>query len=176
MIEKQLSHKSLYKGYFLEFVEDEVEIESQPPIKSRRQYFIHPGGVCIVPVLANGNLIMLKQFRTPLGKIIYEFPAGKIDKGENPMATAKRELAEETGYQSENWTDLGGLYPCPGYCTETLYMYIARNLIPGRQNLDHGELVEVFEISVADATRMVMTGEIRDAKTVAGLMFLANLA
>ena len=174
MLEKVSSHRSLYKGRFLDFVEDEVIIDTQPPIEARRQYFVHPGGVCIIPVLANGNLVMVKQYRTPVAQILYEFPAGKMDKGEDPFDTAKRELAEETGYRSENWTKLGGILPCPGYCTEVLEMYIARDLIPGLQNLDHGELVELVEISVADATRMVMTGELRDAKTIAGLFMLQS--
>ncbi len=174
MLEKPTSHKSLYKGYFLEFVEDEVIIDTVPPIEARRQYFVHPGGVCIVPVLANGNVVMVKQYRTPVAQVLYEFPAGKIDKNEDPFDTAKRELAEETGYRSENWTELGGLLPCPGYCTEVLHMYIARDLVAGVQNLDHGEIVELVEISVAEATRMVMTGEIRDAKTVAGLFMLRS--
>lgn len=174
MIEKVLSSKSLHKGYFLEFVEDKVEVPTDPPMESSRQYFVHPGGVCIVPVLENGDLVMVKQYRGAIGKIIYEFPAGKIDKGEEPFETAQRELKEETGYSSDDWQNLGGIYPCPGYCTETLFMFIARDCKAGTQNLDPGELVELCTMTKSEALQKVSSGEIRDAKTIAGLMFLLD--
>ncbi len=173
MIEKITSTRILYKGKFLDFIEDAVEIESEPIIQATRQYFIHPGGVCVVPILDDGSIILVEQFRIPLGKLIYEIPAGKRDIGEEPFMTAKRELQEETGYTATQWTDLGHIYPCPGYSTEILYMYLAQGLVPGIQNLDHGELVNVVKMPIVKAIDMIHQGSIPDAKTISGI-FLAS--
>jgi len=174
MIERQLSQQTLHQGYFLTFVEDHIEIEVEPPIQSRRQYFVHPGGVCIVPVLDDGRVVMVEQFRTPVGKIIYEFPAGKQDTGEAPLKTAQRELQEETGYIASEWTELGGIYPSPGYCTETLHMFLARGLSEDEKNPDHGEILENKYFTIEEAISKVMNGEIKDSKTIAGLFYLQN--
>ncbi len=173
MIEKITATRLLYKGKFLDFIEDAVEIESQPTIQATRQYFTHPGGVCVVPILEDGSIILVEQFRTPLGKLIYEIPAGKRDHGEEPFETAARELQEETGYTATQWTDLGYIYPCPGYSTEVLYLYLAQGLVPGKQNLDHGELVNVIKLPIAKAIEMIHQGLIPDAKTISGI-FLAQ--
>jgi ADP-ribose pyrophosphatase len=173
MIEKITGTKLLYKGKFLDFIEDAIEIETEPVIQAIRQYFVHPGGVCVVPVLDDGSIILVEQFRTPLGKLIYEIPAGKRDAGEEPFMTATRELQEETGYTATRWTDLGHIYPCPGYSTEILYMYLAQGLVPGKQNLDHGELVNVVKMPIAKAIEMIHAGLIPDAKTISGI-FLAK--
>lgn len=173
MLEKRLSQKLLHNGYFLKFVEDDIEIDTKPPISGKRQYLIHPGGVCIVPVLDNGELVMIKQFRTPVEEVIYEFPAGKIDHGEDPFETAKRELKEETGYTATEWIDCGATYPCPGYSTEKLYLYIAKGLSPGETNLDHGEVIDTFKISREEALEKAKNGEIKDGKTLNGLLYLS---
>ena len=173
MIEKIIHTKLLYKGKFLDFIEDAVEIEAEPIINAIRQYFTHPGGVCVVPILEDGSIILVEQFRTPLGKLIYEIPAGKRDHGEEPLMTATRELQEETGYTATQWTDLGYIYPCPGYSTEILYLYLAQGLVPGKQNLDHGELVNVVKLPIAKAIEMIHQGLIPDAKTISGI-FLAQ--
>lgn len=176
MLEKRLDRKVLYKGVFWDFVEDQIEIEdSDPPIRSIRQYLIHNGGVCIVPVLDDGRVIMVKQFRTPVGKVLYEFPAGKVDKGEEPFTTAKRELTEETGYTASEWTDMGETYPCPGYSSESLYFYIAKGLTDtGEQNLDYSEVVDPVIFTMEEALEKVRNGEIRDGKTINGLFFLVQ--
>ncbi len=173
MIEKLINTKLLYRGKFLDFIEDQIEIETEPPIQGTRQYFTHPGGVCVVPILDDGSIVLVEQYRTPLAKLIYEIPAGKRDHGEEPFITAKRELQEETGYTAERWTDLGYIYPCPGYSTEVLYLYLAQGLIPGDQNLDHGELVNVIKLPIAKAIEMIHQGLIPDAKTISGI-FLAQ--
>lgn len=173
MIEKTSSSKILHQGDFLKFIEHQIEIEGTDPlIKSRRQYVVHSGGVCIIPVLDNGDLVMVKQYRKPLEKIIYEFPAGKIDPNESPLETAKRELQEETGYTASEWVEIGETIPSPGYSTEILHLYIARGLKSGEQNLDHSEFVEVENISKENAIQKILDGEIRDAKTVNGVFFL----
>lgn len=172
MIEKTTSSKILHKGKFLDFIEDQIEIITEPVIKSIRQYFIHPGGVCIIPIVDN-QIALIKQYRTPVGKIIYEIPAGKLDPGEDPFTAAQRELQEETGYSSGKWTDLGHIYPCPGYSTELLYIYLAQDLVAGEQNLDHGELVELELTPIDKVIEMIHQGLIPDAKTIAAL-FLAQ--
>lgn len=174
MHEKTLSSKLLYKGKFLDFKEDVVEIDTEPKIESFRQYMIHPGGVCIIPVLDDGRIVLEKQFRKPIEQILYEIPAGKIDPGENdPLGTAKRELQEETGYTAETWIDLGIIYPCPGYSTEILYLYLAKDLKAGEQNLDHGELIDIEIMSLEEIENKIYNGEIRDSKTINGI-FLAK--
>lgn len=172
MLEHKTSHKTLCKGMFLEFVEDIVKIDLDPPIQAKRQYFVHPGGVCIVPVLENGDIVLIKQFRTPVGEIIYEFPAGKMDKGETPIETAKRELMEETGYSGQEWIKLGETYPCPGYSTETLHMFIAKNLQAGKCSPEEGELVETVIMTLDEAVKKVCQNQIKDSKTINGIFYL----
>ena len=174
MHEKTISSKLLYQGKFLEFKEDKIEIDTEPKIEGFRQYLVHPGGVCIIPVLDNGDIILEKQFRKPLEKIILEIPAGKIDPGEtDTLETAKRELQEETGYTAETWIDLGLIYPCPGYSTEVLQLYLAKDLKAGKQNLDYGELIELETLSLEEIEKKIHNGEIRDGKTITGI-FLAK--
>lgn len=172
MIEKRLDTKLLYKGKFLDFVEDHIEIQGSSPLKAIRQYFVHPGGVCVVPVLDDGTVILVEQFRTPIGKVIYEIPAGKMDQGEDTLVTAQRELREETGYSAKTWIDLGHTHTCPGYSTEALHMYLAKGLIEGNQDLDHGEVVEVSKMKLEDLIAKIHDGSITDAKTIVAL-FLA---
>ncbi|MDD9898395.1 MAG: NUDIX hydrolase [Candidatus Melainabacteria bacterium] len=172
MIERTIRSQILYKGKFLDFMEDHVEIEVEPPMQASRQYFVHPGGVCVVPII-DDQIALIKQFRSPVGEIIYEIPAGKLDGKEDPFQAAKRELQEETGYSSTNWIDLGFIYPCPGYSTERLYIYLALDLVAGDQQLDHGEFVELEMMPLKHTHELIHQGQIPDAKTIAAL-FLAQ--
>ena len=169
MIEKKLNTKTLYKGRFLEFIEDQIEIDSDPVITASRQYLLHPGGVCILPQLDAKHIILVKQYRTPINQILYEIPAGKIDPNELPFKTAQRELREETGYTASNWIDLGKIYPCPGYSNEILYVFFASNLQPGSQDLDYSEVVEAEVFHIDQVHSMIDDGSIRDAKTISVL-------
>ena len=170
MYEKTISSRIIHKGKFLDFKEDIVEIDTEPKIESFRQYMVHPGGVCIIPVLDDGKIVLEKQFRKPIEQIIYEIPAGKIDPGEkDPLGTAKRELQEETGYTAGTWIDLGIIYPCPGYSTEILHLYLAKDLKAGEQNLDHGELIDLVTLSLEEIETKIHNGEIRDGKTISGI-------
>ncbi len=175
MIEKSISSKILYEGKFLCFKEDQVRILTKPPIESLRQYLVHPGGVCVVPILDNRKIVLIKQFRMPVNELLLEIPAGKIDPGETDnLETAKRELKEETGYTAKTWLDLGYTLPCPGYSTERLYIYLAKDLEPGVQNLDHGEVIENHIISIDEAIQKIRTGEIIDSKTIVGIHLALN--
>ena len=175
MIEKSISSKTLYQGKFLCFKEDHVEIQVEPPIRSLRQYLVHPGGVCVVPILDDKKIVLIKQYRMPVSDLLLEIPAGKIDPGETDnLETAKRELKEETGFTARTWIDLGYTLPCPGYSTEKLYIYLAKNLEPGVQNLDHGEVIENHIITIDEAIQKIRTGEIIDSKTIVGIHLALN--
>lgn len=175
MIEKTLSRKTLYQGRFLEFVEDSVEIETNPPLLATRQYLLHPGGVCILPQLDSEHIILVKQYRSPVSQLLYEIPAGKIDPNEDPLKTAQRELREETGYTAEQWVDLGPTYPCPGYSNEILYVYFAKGLKLGVQDLDDGELVEAEPFKISQVLDLIDQGVIRDSKTIAAILLARKL-
>jgi len=172
--EKTETSVLLYKGRFLDFVEHDVIIEANDPLPAKRQFFIHPGGVCVVPMHDDGRIVLVKQFRKPLERVFLEIPAGKIDPGEtDTLNTGKRELQEETGYTAKTWIKLGQIIPCPGYCTEILHLYLAKDLEAGSQNLDHGEFVEVVELKIDEAIKMIHRNEIQDSKTI-NAIFMAK--
>jgi ADP-ribose pyrophosphatase len=130
----------------------------------------HPGAVAIVPVHANGDVVLLKQFRPSIGTDLYEIPAGTIEKGEAPLATAKREIIEETGFKAKQWTKVSEFYSAPGFCTELMHLYVARGLSPAKADGDEDEILKPVRMSVDAALKMIRTGKIRDAKTIAGLL------
>lgn len=173
MKEKTLNTKILHDGKFLKFVHHDIEIESDPPIKAIRQFVLHPGGVCVVPVTNEGKIVLVKQYRKPVEEYLLEIPAGKIDPGEDTLITAQRELQEETGYQAEEWEKLGEIFPCPGYSDETLHLYLAKKLSPGDQNLDFGEFVTCHELSLKEIRKLILENKIQDAKTISAV-FLAE--
>lgn len=168
--EKQISSKNVFKGTLLNVFQDEVMCPNGK--ESVREYTKHNGASCIVPFLPNGNLIMEKQFRYPLNEVIYEFPAGKCDLGEDPLKTAIRELKEETGYNCENVTFLGDIYPACAYSTEVIHLYKCN--ICGKENrhLDEDENLEIVELSYSDIRNLAKKNLIKDAKTLACLTFL----
>ena len=130
----------------------------------------HPGAVAIVPVHADGDVVLLKQFRPSIGEELYEIPAGTIEKGEAPLATAKREIIEETGFKAKQWTKVSEFYSAPGFCTELMHLYIARGLSPAKADGDADEILKPVRMTVDAALKLIRTGKIRDAKTIAGLL------
>jgi ADP-ribose pyrophosphatase len=171
--EKTLGTKMLHDGKFLKFIHHDIEIESDPPLQAIRQFIMHPGGVCVVPITDEGKIVLVEQFRKPVERYVLEIPAGKIDPGEDTLVTAKRELQEETGFQAEEWHKLGEIIPCPGYSDEILYLYLAKKLSPGDQNLDLGEFVTCQEFSFHDVKKLILENKIQDAKTISAI-FLAE--
>src|SRR5713101_9407729 len=168
--ETRLSSKTVYQGGFLEVKEDQVKL---PDGKTAvREYLVHPGAVVIIPVLADGMLVMERQYRYPLHNHFYELPAGKTEPGEDPLLCAQRELLEETGYAAKGWQPLGVSYPCVGYSTEKQLFYLARGLIQHERRLDEGEFLEVLHVAPAEALRWVREGKISDGKTINGLFWL----
>lgn len=138
-----------------------------------RQYHIveHLGAVAIL-ALQDNKLTWVRQTRPATGEMLLEIPAGSLEAGEDPLECAKRELAEETGWRARQWHKLGGFYVAPGYSSEFLHIFLATDLIPGPQNLDEGEDIEVVELSVAEAMKMADTGRLRDGKSLAALFYL----
>lgn len=173
LFEKTLSKDYKYNGKIINMRVDEAELENGKT--AIREVVEHSGGVCVAALDEENCLLMVKQFRYPYGEVLLEIPAGKRERGEEPLECGKRELEEETGYTAGKYTDLGKLYPTPAYVDEVIYMYYAENLSKTRQHLDDDEFLKVERIPFDDALKMVMNGEIRDAKTQVAILKLKEL-
>ncbi|MBC7756050.1 MAG: NUDIX hydrolase [Bdellovibrio sp.] len=169
LIEDRLSSETIASGGMLTVKRDQVRLPNGHT--SQREYVVHPGAVVVVPLLPNGNIILEKQFRYPLHQVFIELPAGKIDAGEDILATGQRELLEETGYRASEWVNLGHQHPCIGYSNEVIHMYLARDLLAGAHKRDDDEHLEVFEAPFAECISMIKSGEITDGKTIIALFF-----
>jgi ADP-ribose pyrophosphatase len=167
LTETLISSETIASGGMLTVKRDQVQLANGHT--SQREYVVHPGAVAVVPVLANGHIVLEKQFRYPLHQVFIELPAGKIDPGEDILVTGQRELLEETGYSATEWIKLGQVHPCIGYSNEVIHMYLARGLIQGVHQRDEYESLEVFEASFTDCMAMIERGEITDGKTIAAL-------
>ena len=169
LTEHCISTETIASGGMLTVKRDQVRLPTGN--LSQREYVLHPGAVVIVPMLANGNVVLEKQFRYPLHQVFIELPAGKIDAGEEVLVTGQRELLEETGYSANDWVKLGLLHPCIGYSNEAIHMYLARDLNAGEHQRDDDESLDVFEASFADCLAMIKNGQITDGKTIVALFF-----
>jgi len=134
----------------------------------------HPGAAAIVPLMSKSSVILIKQYRYAVGGYIWEIPAGTLNPGESPIECAKRELVEETGYSSDKLEKLTEIVPVPGYSDERIHIYLATGLVKAVQNLDRDEMLNVHEINMDDALKMIAKGEIIDSKTISGL-YLASI-
>lgn len=161
--EKQISSEQIYDGRIVKLFADKAQLENGDIVS--REVIKHPGGVCIVPLDADNNVIMVRQFRYPHGIALLEVPAGKLEYGEDPERCGLRELREETGCTCDSFVSLGRLLPTPAYDTEITYMYLARGLHGGEQDLDEDEFLEVEKIPLEKAVEMIMNNELDDAKT-----------
>lgn len=168
LIEEKLSGEEIFSGHVFSVHLDKVKI-ADGSIR-QREVVEHRGGVGVVAVDEDGCVYMVRQFRYAVGKALLEIPAGKLEKGEEPLSSAKRELAEETGCTAENWQDLGIMYPTPGYCSEALHIFMATGLHRGKQCLDDGEILTVEKIPLEKIVDMIMSGEVKDGKTVFGIL------
>ena len=161
--EKTLSSEQKFDGKVVKLFVDQAELENGETVT--REVIKHPGGVCILPLDEDNNVIMVRQFRYPHGKVLTEIPAGKLEFGEDPETCGIRELKEETGCTCDSFVYLGKLLPTPAYDTEIIYMYLARGLHGGEQKLDEDEFLEVEKIPLEKAAEMILNNEIDDAKT-----------
>lgn len=166
--EKTLKSQDIFKGKIFNVKKDDIELSTGQI--SLREVVNHPGGVVIIALTDKNTILLVKQFRYPIQKVLFELPAGKLDWGEDPDSAAKRELEEETGYVAKTWKSLGVAYSSPGFCDETLHFYLATDLEFTKQNPDDGEIIEYFEYNLDDVFAMIKNGEINDAKTICALM------
>ncbi len=171
LIEKQIAAEYKYKGKIVSLRLDDALLPNGQTAK--REVIEHNGGVCVAALDEDYNLLMVKQFRYPYGEVIYEIPAGKRDSlDEDPLLCGKRELKEETGATAQKYTFLGELYPTPGYCGEIIWIYAATNLSFGDAEPDEDEFLAVEKIPFSKALEMVLSNEIKDAKTQVAILKL----
>ncbi len=172
LIEHTLDHVEVLKGHFLHAFRDQVRLPNGDT--ATREYVIHPGAVMIIALLDDGRLVMERQYRYPVKQVMIEFPAGKLDAGEDRLACAQRELLEETGYRAKEWAHAGVLHPVISYSTEFIDIWFARGLRLGERRLDEGEFLDVFTASLEELLAWSREGKLTDAKTLTGLLWLQN--
>jgi ADP-ribose pyrophosphatase len=170
LIERRTGGRTLLEGGFLEVRRDEVALPDGS--HATREYIVHPGAVAVVPLLDDGRVVMVRQYRYPIGKAIIEIPAGKIDPGEPTLQTARRELREETGFSAREWAFACEIHNAAAYSTESIWIYFARGLVAGEQRLDAGEFLDVLPMSVDELDALARQGGLPDVKTVIGLHWL----
>lgn len=166
--ETTLENEKIYEGKILTLNVDKVSLDNGT--KARREWVHHSGGVCILPVDKDKNILLVQQYRHPYQKCLLEIPAGKKEYGENPLTCAKRELREETGYTAAKYGFLGEFYPTPAYVDEVIHMYCAWQLTYVGQKLDPDEFLSVKKIPLEKAVQMVLNGEIVDGKTQTAIL------
>lgn len=175
--ETRLSSQALFKGRFLQAHRDEVALPDGTT--AQREYLVHPGAVMIVPLLTDTvddmRVVLERQFRYPVNRVMVEFPAGKLDSDESVLACAQRELQEETGYRAREWARAGVMYPVISYSTEFIEVWFARGLVAGARNLDEGEFLDVFTATPQELLQWCCDGTVTDAKTLAGVLWLQNV-
>jgi ADP-ribose pyrophosphatase len=172
---KILSTKVVYEAPVFYVTSERVKEPSG--VKVRRDLIRHPGSVVIMALdetKKEPRVLLIKQYRYAAGDEIWEFPAGRIDPGDSPLSGAKRELAEETGYKAREWKRALFFYASPGFLDETMSVFLARDLIRGEASPEEDEFITAEFVAVQKAVRMVMEGEIQDAKTIAGILWLAR--
>lgn len=143
--------------------------------QAMREVVDHPGGVAVVGITDDNQVLLVRQFRYPYKETIYEIPAGKLEKGENPKEAGIREFSEECGASAESFESLGEIYPTPGYCGEIIHLYYASDLTFGEQHLDDDEYLDVIKMPIEECTAKIMNGEIKDSKTIIGILKLKEL-
>ena len=171
--ERPLARTELLQGNFLHVVRDTVELPSGK--EATREFVLHPGAVMVIALLDDGRVVLERQYRHPMQSVMIEFPAGKLDAGEASLLCAQRELLEETGYSALDWAYAGQLAPTIAYSDERLDIWFARGLTLGERRLDDGEFLDVFSASPKELMAWCRKGEVIDAKTLVGALWLQNV-
>ena len=162
-IETVLNEKEIFSGRVFRVAQRDVVLENGE--KAVRDVVYHNGGAAVLPVDIDGNVYLVRQYRSAFDREVLEIPAGKLEKGEDPFFAAVRELEEETGFKTDSIIKLGEYWPTVGYCSETVYLYLAKMLTKGNTNFDEDEFISLVKMPYVQAYKMCMNGEIRDGKT-----------
>jgi ADP-ribose pyrophosphatase len=173
LIEQKIASQEILKGNFLHAFRDTVRLPDGS--SATREYVKHPGAVCMIPLLDDGRLVLERQYRWPMQKVMVEFPAGKLDPGEDPLACGKRELLEETGYTAREWAHAGQLHPVISYSTEFIDVWFARGLELQESRLDDEEFLEVITATPQELIEWCRDGIVTDSKTLYGCLWLQNI-
>ena len=163
---------TLHKGRVFRLVNENYTLENG--VTSEMDFVQHPGAAAMVPMLNNAEVVLIKQYRHAIREFIWEIPAGTLDPNESPLACARRELIEETGYSATDWHQLGTITPLPGCSDERIHIFLASDLKAAEQHLDDDEMLKVHPIKFNVALQMILTGEISDGKTISGLFLAFN--
>ncbi len=170
LVERALEGATLLRGGFLDVRRDTVLLPDGS--QATREYVQHPGAVAVVAMLDDERLVLVRQYRYPVAKVLLEFPAGKLDAGETTLACAMRELQEETGYSAREWAYAGEIHNAAAYSTESIWLWFARGLVAGPPRLDAGEFVETVHCTEAELDALDAAGSLPDVKTLIGLRWL----
>lgn len=162
------SEREVFRGRIIRLVRRRMVLPNGR--RTRHDIVEHPGAVAIVPLFANGDVLLLRQYRPTPREELLEIPAGTLEPGETPLATARREIVEETGYRARRWRKIGTFYTAPGFCTEKMHLYTARDLSPAHADADPDEILRPVRMPLEKAADLARRGKIRDAKTIAGLL------
>jgi len=164
--------QEMFRGRYIRVVNKDVVLPNRR--RTTVNVVEHPGAVAILPVFDNGDVALIRQFRPSIGEELYEIPAGTLEPRESPLATAKREIVEETGYKARRWKKIAEFYTAPGFCTEIMHVYVARGLSPSSADGDADEIIRVERVSLAHALGLVRRGKVRDAKSIVGLLVFSH--
>lgn len=171
--ETPLARSELLQGHFLHVVRDTVRLPDGA--QATREFVLHPGAVMVVALLDGGQVVLERQYRHPMQRVMIEFPAGKLDAGEASLVCAQRELLEETGYQAKEWAFAGRHAPTIAYSDEIIDIWFARGLSLGERRLDAGEFLDVFTATPEQLLTWCRDGEVTDGKTLTGMLWLQNV-
>ena len=171
--EKTIKAETVYEGTFLTLKRDKILLPNGNT--STREWIKHPGAVCCVPILPNGKIVLIRQYRYAVKEEMIEIPAGKLDKNEIPEKCALRELEEEIGYKANKLTLLANIHPAAGFTDEKMWLYLAENLVKTKQSLDADEFLALFPTKLNEAVDMVWSGKITDVKTIIGILWAQRI-
>lgn len=177
LFEATVKSEELFKGGFLHVLRDTVRLPDGA--LATREYVVHPGAVVVVPLLDDGTgalrVVLERQYRYPIAQIMIEFPAGKLEQGEDPLLCARRELLEETGYSASHWAYAGAMHLAIAYSTEIIHIFFAKGLVAGQAKLDQGEFLDVISATPQELLAWCREGQLTDAKSLTCALWLQNV-